>query len=113
MLNFLMDDDIEVRLKTSKIVSEISNQIDIFIPSHAQSIFLSHLEKLSYDKNNFLSIIILLAHEQTQNCNQDENGEEFQVFEHNESNTFKERFLIKRLCKSILREKEVNSNLLK
>lgn len=104
MLNFLMDDDIDVRLKSSKIVSHISKHKDIFIASHAQSIFLKHLEVLC-DKNVFLAIIILLAQQDTQNSNLDESEEEFQVFEHNDSNTFKERFLIKQLCTSILSEK--------
>lgn len=100
MLNLLMDDDIDVRLKTSEIVSRISNHKDIFIASYAQSIFLKHLEGLC-DKHIFLALIILLAQEHTQHSNQDESEEEFQVFEKNDSNTFKERFLIKQLCTSI------------
>ena len=103
MLNFLMDDDIDVRSKSSKIVSHIVKHKDIFIASYAQSMFLNHLEDL-YDKNVFLAIIILLAQQHTQNSNQDESEEEFQVFEHNDSNTFKERFLMKQLCTSILSE---------
>lgn len=106
MLNFLMDDDIDIRLKSSKIVSMISNHKDIYIATYAQSIFLNHMEKSSYDKNNFLMAVKLLIQELTQNCNEEENEEEFQVFEHNESNTFKERFLIKEICMSFMKERE-------
>lgn len=106
ILNLLMDDDVDVRLKASKIISTITNRDQLYVASHSHEIFLQHLEKL-YDKSDFIALIICLASEDTENnSHDDENGDELQVFERNETNMFKERFLIKRLCMTFLKANE-------
>lgn len=112
ILNLLMDDDVDVRFKASKIISTIANKDQLFIASHAHEIFFEHLEKLS-DKNDFMALIICLIHDDIGDYNREENEEEFQVFEHNETNFFKERFLIKQLCTPYLKANEIDAEKLK
>jgi hypothetical protein len=111
-LNLLMDDDVDVRFKASKIISSIANKDQLYIASYAHEILLKHLEKLN-DKNDFIALIICLASEDTEDYNSDENEDEFQVFERNEQSTFKERFLIKKLCVTFLNANEKDVEKLK
>lgn len=101
ILHFLIDDDIDVRYKASKIVSTISDVKERLISSRALNMFLLYVKNHS---KFFLSTLILLAHEETcTQTNLDENDEQV-LFKSNESNTFKERLLIKHQCMTFLRE---------
>lgn len=112
ILNLLMDDDVDVRFKASKIISTITSKDQLYIASYAHEILLKHLEKL-YDKSDFMALIICFACEDTEDYSNDENEDEFQVFERNEINMYKERFLIKKLCMKHLKANKKDVNKLK
>ncbi|KAG5680598.1 hypothetical protein PVAND_010093 [Polypedilum vanderplanki] len=109
----LVDDDFEIRKNTSRTVSQLLRLREVFMGEYAQKVFLNHLlQKSSIDREKVIGMIIILMYEEeieSENEESDQIACEFQVFEKNESNNFRESFALRKLCLPILR-KEVSYN---
>lgn len=117
----LLDDEFEIRQKTSSIISELVGTTQIFMGSYAQEVFLYHLlsESLfAIDKEKVIAMIILLMFEENEEEDEDEIERkklctetnitsEIQVFEKNYE-SFKERFAIKKLCAKVLKGETIS-----
>lgn len=104
LLLLLMDDEQEIRERSSQIAMRTLNESDrILIPSYAQERFIEFLmdkfEVLSMYEAIVLVVLIVTA-DDTKELNED--IEESRVFDKNEVNIFSENFVIKRQCTSLL-----------
>lgn len=100
-----MDDEEEIRERSSKIVMRIVNVSDrILIPSYAQEDFIEFLmDKFEVlNRNEAIVLIVLIVTNLAQNKNQLSGDIESQVFDKNEVNIFSENFVIKKQCTSLL-----------
>lgn len=101
-----MDDEQEIRERSSKIVMRIVNESDrILIPSFAQERFIDFLiDKFEVlDEHEAIVLIVLIITNAAQSENLlNEDIEESRVFDKNETNIFSENFVIKKQCTSLL-----------
>lgn len=103
----LMDDDIDICGKASGIVSDIVKIDKVFIGSHAASLFVNFLidkmEALSRDERILLVLALLFKEEILNNESQDEEPNDFQIFEKSDSNSIREWFIVRNLMKTIIK----------
>lgn len=105
----LMDDDYEIRERSSKIVKNLIGSDKSFIASYAQENFINYLmENLNnFDINQRMALILMIFMDNYSGSdnNLDSAIVEYKVFEKNEVNIFSETLIIKRLCIIAVKEK--------
>jgi hypothetical protein len=109
IITLLVDEDFEIRQKTSRIVSKHLRLRHVFMEQYAQELFLRHLlqPQAAINRDKVIGMIIIMMHEEEEAENGDKKSNhiasEFQVFEKNESSSFRESFAMRKLCLPILR----------